>query len=126
MLREQNLIPTKIAILTSDTNRNGQKKNTFGQMIQRFMGVSAKDKIAFTRNVGMMVRAGIPVTEALMYYENYATNQKFRKIVAQVRQDILSGYSFSQALAKHKQVFDDVYVNVTKAGERAGELDLGQ
>jgi type II secretory pathway component PulF len=123
MLREQNLIPTKIVVLTSDSGRSSHKKKSLGQFIQGMMGVSAKDKIAFTRNVGMMIRAGIPVMEALLYYENYATNQKFRKIVSQVRQDILSGYSFSQALGKHKHVFDDVYVNVTKAGERAGELD---
>ena len=71
----------------------------------------------------MMIRAGIPVTEALLYYENYASNPKFRKIVQRIRQDIISGYAFSQALAKHKQLFDDVYVNVTKAGERSGELD---
>lgn len=123
MLREQNLIPTKIAVLTNDAVRVGKKKGGFTAFIQNIMGVGAKDKIAFTRNIGMMIRAGIPVMEALLYYENYATNQKFRKIVSQVRQDILSGYSFSQALAKHKQIFDDVYVNVTKAGERAGELD---
>jgi len=123
MLREQNLIPTKIVVLSSDANRGGKKKGGIGGFIQNITGVGAKDKIAFTRNVGMMIRAGIPVMEALLYYENYASNPKFRKIVTQVRQDILSGYSFSQALAKHKQVFDDVYVNVTKAGERAGELD---
>jgi len=123
MLREQNLIPTKIAVLTNDAVRAGKKKGGFASLIQNLSGIGAKDKIAFTRNIGMMIRAGIPVMEALLYYENYASNPKFRKIVSQVRQDILSGYSFSQALAKHKTVFDDVYVNVTKAGERAGELD---
>jgi type II secretory pathway component PulF len=122
LLREQNLIPTKISPISSDTN--GDKKNNFlVNIIQGFMGVSSKDKIAFTRNMGMMIRAGIPVTEALMYYENYASNPRFRKIVALIRQDILSGYSLSQALGKHKKLFDDVYVNVTKAGESSGELD---
>lgn len=122
LLREQDLIPTKIAVLASDL-KSGKKANFLAEIIQNITGVSSKDKIAFTRNMGMMIRAGIPVTEALMYYENYATNPKFRKIVARVRQDILSGYSLSQALGKHKKVFDDVYVNVTKAGERSGELD---
>ncbi|WP_373532483.1 type II secretion system F family protein [Vampirovibrio sp.] len=122
LLREQNLIPTKIAVISSDT-KGGKKNNFLVELIQGFMGISSKDKIAFTRNMGMMIRAGIPVTEALMYYENYASNPRFRKIVARIRQDILAGYSLSQALGKHKKVFDDVYVNVTKAGERSGELD---
>lgn len=122
LLREQNLIPTKIAVIANE-NKSGKKTNFLTEIVQNMTGVGAKDKIAFTRNMGMMIRAGIPVTEALMYYENYASNPKFRKIVSRVRQDILSGYSLSQALAKHKKLFDDVYVNVTKAGERSGELD---
>lgn len=122
LLREQNLIPTKIGVIVNES-KSGKKANFLAELLQKLTGVGAKDKIAFTRNMGMMIRAGIPVTEALMYYENYASNPAFRKIVSRVRQDILSGYSLSQALAKHKKVFDDVYVNVTKAGERSGELD---
>lgn len=122
LLREQNLIPTKIAVISSE-NKSEKKKNLLADFVQNVVGVSSKDKIAFTRNMGMMIRAGIPVTEALMYYENYATNAKFRKIIGRVRQDIMAGYALSQALGKHKKVFDDVYVNVTKAGERSGELD---
>lgn len=122
LLREQNLIPTRIAVISSQVN-SGKKGNPIAEMIQRVTGVSSKDKIAFTRNIGMMIRAGIPVTEALMYFENYATNPSFRKVVSRIRQDIMSGYSLSQALAVHKKIFDDVYVNVTKAGERSGELD---
>ncbi|HEY9744876.1 MAG TPA: type II secretion system F family protein, partial [Oculatellaceae cyanobacterium] len=122
LLREQNLVPTKLAIIENSVLA-GKKTNPLVELIQQILGVSSKDKIAFTRNIGMMIRAGIPVTEALMYYENYATNRRFRKIVARIRQDIMSGYSLSQALAVHKKIFDDVYVNVTKAGERSGELD---
>ncbi|HEY9687103.1 MAG TPA: type II secretion system F family protein [Coleofasciculaceae cyanobacterium] len=122
MLREQNLIPTRINVLASQAN-TGRKTSFAVALMQKVTGISAKDKIAFTRNIGMMIRAGIPVTEALMYFENYATNPQFRKVVSRIRQDIMSGYSLSQALAVHKKVFDDVYVNVTKAGERSGELD---
>jgi type II secretory pathway component PulF len=123
LLREQNLIPTKIVVISTDVSRSGRKSNVIAEFIQNVVGISAKDKIAFTRNIGMMIRAGIPVTEALMYFENFTSNPKFRKVVSRVRQDIMSGYAFSQALAKHKKIFDDVYVNVTKAGERSGELD---
>lgn len=122
LLREQNLMPTKISVIDNDV-LSSKKRNPVTELIQQVMGIGDKDRIAFTRNMGMMIRAGIPVTEALMYYENYATNRHFRKIIARIRQDIMSGYSLSQALAVHKKVFDDVYVNVTKAGERSGELD---
>ncbi len=123
LLREQNLIPTRLTIISTNVTRDGKKIGKLAGFIQRVMGVSNKDKIAFTRNVGMMIRAGIPVTEALMYFENFTASQSLREVVSRIRQDIVAGYSLSQALAKHKTIFDDVYVNVTKAGERSGELD---
>jgi type II secretory pathway component PulF len=125
MLREQNLIPTQIALVNtnSQTSPSGNKIGFISGLLQRVMGITTKDRITFTRNVGMMLRAGIPVTEALLYFENFCPNPKFRKVTASIRQDIMSGYAFNQALAKHKNVFDDVYINVTKAGERSGELD---
>jgi type II secretory pathway component PulF len=124
MLRDQNLIPTQIALVNNGGGeRSGKKIGFFAALIQSVMGVGTKDLITFTRNVGIMIRAGIPVTEALLYFENYCTNPKFKKTIASVRQDIMTGYAFNQALSKHKEIFGDVYINVTKAGERSGELD---
>lgn len=123
LLREQELIPTKLRVINDKTAAAASKKNFIAEIVQSVTGVGAKERIAFTRNIGMMIRSGIPLTEALMYFENYVKNRKFRAIVNRVRTDIMGGMSFSQALARHKQVFNDVYVNVTKAGERSGELD---
>src|SRR5688572_11494554 len=82
MLREQNLIPTRIAIINTES-RAGQKKQGFiTSLIQRITGVGTKDRITFTRNIGMMLRAGIPVTEALLYFENFTTNPRFRQVIA--------------------------------------------
>ncbi len=122
LLREQNLIVTKLVVI-ANADKDKKAGNPVAEFLQNIMGVSAKDRIAFTRNLGMMIRAGIPVTEALLYFENFTTNKVFRQAVNTIRQDILGGYAFSQALSKHKKIFNDVYVNVTKAGERAGELD---
>jgi type II secretory pathway component PulF len=123
LLREQNLIPTSIQVIKSQTADKPSDGNFIVKLIQRFSGIGSKDLIAFTRNMAIMIRSGIPVTEALMYYENYSANPHFKKLVSVLRQDIMSGYSLSQALAKHKTVFNDVYVNVTRAGEKSGELD---
>ncbi len=124
LLRDQELLPTKLKVVNNDmATAKGKRLNPIQEILQQFMGVGSKEKLTFTRNIGMMIRAGIPLTEALMYFENYVTNRKFRKVVQQIRADILSGYSLSQALAKHKKIFNDVYVTVTQAGERSGELD---
>lgn len=123
LLRDQDLIPTKMRIVAEGLTLGKKRINFLAELIQRILGIGAKEKIAFTRNIGMMIRAGIPLTESLMYFENFVQNPKFKGVVARVRQDILSGFSLSQALARHKTIFNDVYVSVTKAGERSGELD---
>ncbi|MEB3287479.1 MAG: type II secretion system F family protein [Vampirovibrionales bacterium] len=125
LLREQDLVPTKLKLIKNDASAMGKKAkiNPIMGLIQQVLGIGAKEKIAFTRNIGMMIRAGIPLTEALMYFENFVKNAKFKSVVARVRQDIMSGYSLSQALSRHKEVFDNVYISVTRAGEKSGELD---
>lgn len=121
MLREQDLIPTKLnAVKTA--RPQGPGLSWIDQIMSRFTEVGSKELITFTRNMAMMNRSGIPLTEALLYFENYAKNPKFKVIISQIRQDILNGMSFHQALAKH-ELFNQVYVNVTKAGESSGELD---
>ncbi|MDX2085844.1 MAG: type II secretion system F family protein [Candidatus Melainabacteria bacterium] len=122
MLREQELVPTQLKVVTTDPNQV-RSKNPIKIVMQLFSGVGSKELITFTRNMSMMFKTGIPVTEALMYFETYMDNPKFKAIIGQIRRDILAGVSMSNALAKHPKVFSDVYVNVTRAGEASGELD---
>ncbi|MGE0199660.1 MAG: type II secretion system F family protein [Candidatus Melainabacteria bacterium] len=124
-LREQDLLPTKLRLVKGkvDAGAGVKKFDPIAMVTSLFAGVGAKEKITFTRNIGMMVKAGIPLTEALSYFETYVSNPGFRGIVSKIRTDILAGMSFSQALSKHPKLFNDVYVSVTKAGESSGELD---
>jgi type II secretory pathway component PulF len=121
LLREQELIPTKLQVVSD--KQQGEKFNPVAAVMELVAGIGPKERITFTRNIGMMIRSGIPLTEALMYFENYVKNRKFRLIISRIRSDIMGGMTFSQALSRHKKLFNDVYVNVTKAGERSGELD---
>ena len=123
ILREQDLVPTKLKAVTGDAADNKRKPSALQEVIQRVAGLGSKERIAFTRNVGMMIKSGIPLTDSLLYFENYVENKKFKKVVGKIRNDILSGNSLSQALSKHKKIFNDVYISVTRAGERSGELD---
>ena len=122
-LRQQDLIPTNLSVLSGENRAVKNRLGIITDFIGQFTNVSAKDKLVFTRNIEMMLRAGIPLTEALLYLETYTKAPKFKKIIKGVRKDILSGSSFSQALSRHKKTFDNVYVNVTKAGEASGELE---
>jgi type IV pilus assembly protein PilC len=121
LLRGQELMTTTIKVVT--VQRTIVKTNPIKQLIGRFRGVGAKEVIVFSKNVGMMVRNGLPLTEALMYFETYLDNAAFRAIISQIRKDITNGLGLSSALAKYPKLFNSTYVNVIRAGEVSGELD---
>jgi type IV pilus assembly protein PilC len=130
LLREQELYPTlikriKAADPTIDKKRlKGKAHPLQDWLVEKVSNIGLQEKITFTQNLEMMVKAGIPITEALLYMESYMDNPKFKRMVNSIRMDILSGYSFSRALAKHKDVFNEVYVSIIQAGESSGELEV--
>ncbi len=125
-LREQELFPTSVKLLSTSAKKEKKKKEPTAMELwiaDKLSTLGMQEKIAFTQNLGMMVKAGIPLTEALLYMESYMDNPKFKKLVNTIRQDILAGSSFSRALTKHKKFFNDIYVNIVQAGEASGELE---
>lgn len=133
LLRQQELYPTSVKLLAVDNQRSNaaaasdrkkKQQSQFNMMIaEKLSKIGMQEKITFTQNLEIMVRAGIPITEALLYMESYMDNLKFKRLVNTIRLDILAGFSFSRALAKHKQIFNDVYVSIVQAGEASGELE---
>lgn len=124
LLREQELIATSLKVV--EVRATVHKRTAFSwffDFIGRFRKVGRKEVIVFSKNIGMMVRNGLPLTEALMYFETYLDNPAFRHVIASVRKDILTGGSLSDALGKFPKLFDNTYCNVIRAGEVSGELD---
>jgi type II secretory pathway component PulF len=125
-LRDQDLMVTKIQAVNSKAAqaKAGRRPMQFlDKITSKFQNVSTKEKIAFTRNLSMMVKAGIPLTEALLYYENYTKTLKMKVVINTLRRDILAGRSLSQAMVRFPEAFDEVYINVVRTGESSGELD---
>lgn len=128
LLREQELYPTSVKPLkvakTMDSRRGkGGKDPLSAWLEEKTSKVGLNEKIAFTQNLAMMIKAGIPVTEALLYMESYADNMKFKRLINSVRLDILAGFSFSRALAKQDGIFSETYCSIVQAGEASGELE---
>jgi len=86
-------------------------------------GISSKEVIAFSRNLAIMVRGGIPITEALLYFESFSSKLSYKQMVQSVRKDILGGLPLSDALGKFPETFTEIFINITRAGEQSGELD---
>lgn len=86
-------------------------------------GVAEKEIVVFTRQFATMIEAGLPLVQCLDILTRQAENEKFAKIIGQVKNDVESGSSFADALRKHPKVFSEFYVNMVEAGETGGILD---
>lgn len=85
--------------------------------------VKSDDIVMFTRQLSAMVGAGVPLLRALGSLEHHSDSPALKKVVASIFKDIQSGMPLGDALEKHPNVFNDVYVNMVRAGEAAGILD---
>ncbi|MCP4006077.1 MAG: type II secretion system F family protein [bacterium] len=86
-------------------------------------GITIKDQVIFTRQFATMIDAGLPLVQCLDILGTQTENPAFKKIILQVKGDVESGSTFSDALEKHPKVFDRLYVNLVAAGEVGGILD---
>jgi type IV pilus assembly protein PilC len=86
-------------------------------------GVSTKDLLVFTRQFSVMIDAGLPLVQALEIIGTQAENQAFRKVLLGVKSRVESGSTFADALAEHPKVFDELFIQLVRAGEIGGILD---
>jgi len=86
--------------------------------------VTTKDVVVFSRQFSTMVNAGLPILQGLTIVAEQAENPDFRVVMTKVRDDISNGVPLSEAMAKYPKVFTTLYVNMVKAGEQGGILDV--
>ncbi|MCE5241748.1 MAG: type II secretion system F family protein [Syntrophobacteraceae bacterium] len=87
-------------------------------------GVQERDLVIFVRQFSTMIDAGMPVVQCLEILQDQQQNQTFKQIIRQVKTDVESGATLSEALKKHPKVFDNLFVNLVAAGEMGGILDV--
>ena len=80
-------------------------------------GPSQKDILNFTNQLAVMIRAGISLQDSLESIGSQIEKEKFRHVVLDLKARIEAGQSFSQALAEHPEVFNNLYVNMIAAEE---------
>ncbi|MDJ0575314.1 MAG: type II secretion system F family protein [Xenococcaceae cyanobacterium MO_234.B1] len=85
--------------------------------------VTVKDKAIFSRQFSVMVNAGVAIVRCLGILSDQAGNPKLKKALLAISGEVQQGTSLSEAMAKHPECFDDLYVNMVEAGEAGGVLD---
>jgi type IV pilus assembly protein PilC len=84
--------------------------------------VSVKDKAIFARQLATMLESGFPILQSLSVILLQTENKMLKSALAKIISDLEEGHSFSSALSKHPDVFNDVFISVVKAGEASGKL----
>ena len=88
-----------------------------------FQPIKIKDLSLFTRQLSVMVGAGLPIVRSFKILEEQTQNARLCKIAGQIREDLEAGLSLHEALERHSQIFSPMYVSMVKAGETGGALD---
>ncbi len=81
-----------------------------------------RDLITFCFHLEQLAHAGVPLIEGLVDLRDSTDHPRFREVIANLIEDIEGGKQFSQALSEHPAIFDDIFVNLVRAGEISGEL----
>jgi general secretion pathway protein F len=107
--------------MSGGTSAKGLKKEIdFKGYFER---VGLTDVSVFTRQVATLLKAGIPLAEALGALTEQTENKKFQMILAGIRQKVNEGGSLADAMKEHPKVFPELYTNMVRSGETAGNLD---
>lgn len=85
--------------------------------------VTVKDKAIFSRQFAVLVNAGVAIVRALGVLAEQSSNPKFKKALTAISADVQQGTNLSEAMAKHPDCFDQLYVSMVEAGETGGVLD---
>ncbi|OGW15012.1 MAG: type II secretion system protein GspF [Nitrospinae bacterium RIFCSPLOWO2_12_FULL_45_22] len=86
--------------------------------------VTEKDLLIFTQQLTTLIKAGLQVDKSLEILQDLTENKKLRSIIANVLKDVRGGKSLADALGGYPQVFPKIYINMIKAGEAGGIMDL--
>jgi MSHA biogenesis protein MshG len=85
--------------------------------------LNVNDLLIFTRQLGTMVRAGLPMMQALNGMQSATSNRQLSALLGKLREDLDKGLELSTAMSHHPQFFDHYYVSMIRVGEDAGRLE---
>ena len=86
--------------------------------------VPIHEVIVFTKKLETMIRAGLPILETIGMIEDQTTHAGLKAVVAGIHEAVESGTPLSDSFAKFPHVFDTIYINLLRAGESSGKVDL--
>lgn len=124
-LRRQGLFPTDVHEQSKDSGATrGSGLNREIDFSKYLQWVSARDIATTTKQLAVLLGAAVPMAESLSALVDQTEKQKLKVILSEVKEDVVEGSTLADALKKHPTVFETLYVQMVRAGEKSGALDL--
>ena len=111
-----------LLIKAQSTQTNPKNKGIL-DFFNNFKKISLVDKIFFTRNLQIMISAGMPLPRALRILSEQTQNKKFEKSIKDIESEVTKGQSLSDSLSRHHDVFSDLFISMIKVGEESGTIE---
>jgi general secretion pathway protein F len=128
-LREQNVLVTDLSVsaVSAELDAADKKKRAkpgwrSALKVQRKVR-GAEALSIYTRQLATLIRSGIPLAQSLSALIEQVEHKEIEAILREVRENVVRGTSFGDALANHPRLFDVLFVNMVRAGEASGNLD---
>jgi type IV pilus assembly protein PilC len=118
-----NLAAAKALLRRQGINPHRIKRESSGLFSSRNKPIKPVDIAYFIRQMATMMKAGVPLLQALELVGNGAEKIKLKKMIYEVRSDVNSGLEFAKALTRHPDHFDDLVCSLVHAGEQSGSLE---
>ncbi len=138
-LKEMGFFPTKVVEAEKVKEKGDKKRNLapagakgkkkgfdFNSITIPGLGGKVKPKVmtAFTRQLATLVDAGLPLLRGMRVLERQERNPTLKRVIGEIATGIEGGSTFSEALAQHPKIFNRLYINMVKAGELGGVLEV--
>lgn len=120
-LRANGYYPIKVGQPGATT---GTRPSTVRLQTAFIRGPSVQDILAFTQQLATLLEAGMELDRSVAILLDLTDNERLRSILRGILTDIQTGSSFADSLAKHPRLFSRLYVNMVKAGEASGVLEV--
>ena len=124
-LKEQKIIITNI-VRASKKKKTEDKDKKKGKGLSLFGKKKAKveDVLIFSKQFATMVKAGLPILQVLGMLRDQIESPAMKDVIEDIRKSLEGGVTLSKCFEKYPELFDNVYVNLIKAGEASGKLDV--
>ena len=124
-LKEQKIIITNLIKSKKKKGEKKEKGKGKGKGFSLFKKkVKTEDLVVFSKQFATMVKAGLPILQVLEMLRDQVENPAMADVIEDIRRSLEGGISLSKSFEKYPDLFDNVYVNLVKAGEASGKLDV--